>query len=1128
MFTTNILLLTVSLSALLSAQEKLDLPDPLLSLDGEKITSSVMWEQSRRTEILELFRENVYGRAPVQRPADLAFEVVDSDTNAMDGIATRKLVDISFAGPGGEGKIRLALFIPNAAAKPVPAFLLICHRDNEYMDVERKIKDPFWPAERIVERGYAAAVFNTADVDPDNYDKWRNGVHKIFREPGQKHAPNAWGTISAWGWGASRCMDYFETDNDIDDAHVAVLGHSRGGKAALWCGAEDERFALVISNNSGCTGAAIARRKSGERVKQINDVFPHWFCENYTKYNDKEDEMPVDQHMLLSLIAPRLVYAASASKDDWADPMGEFLAAVHAGPVYNLYGLKGLETDQMPQADKPIHTGSIAYHMRTGRHSLTQYDWDIYMDYADEKWFAKEKFQLRKGSAPKPVSTPHFPDALHAFIWRNWNLVPVERMAWTVEAKPEQILEIGKTMGLPEPGPVSEDQWARSYITIIRRNWHLLPYEQLLKLLDWTPEKMAFVLREDDFLFIKLGRLKPDSPMVIYSPSAHKEAEKDEKQIAKYIKKLKFPAEREPLFSFVGNLSAPFDNERCATPESRFSPRFCSSYFATYGDPLLKDEPDPYPDGYLARLAASGVDGVWMQGVLYKLAPFPWDPELSAKYEERLERLAELVARAKKHGIGVYLYLNEPRAMPLAFYDEREDLKGVVEGEYAAMCVSTPEVREYLRKSVALICKNVPDLAGFFTISASENLTNCWSHRKGAECPRCSKRPPADVLSDVTASIHQGIKDANAKTRLIAWDWQWRDDWIEGILDQMPKDVSLMSVSEWSIPIERGGVKTAVGEYSISVVGPGPRATKHWAMAQERGIQTLAKIQAGNTWELASVPYIPAVANVAQHAANLRDKKLDGIMLGWTLGGHPSPNLEVVAELGGLEDITVDEALMRVASRRFGEKSAPAVVTVWKEVSEAFSEFPYNGGTLYNAPQQMGPANLLYPEPTGYASTMVGIPYDALKRWRAVYPAEIFIQQMEKVADGFEKGYEDLAKTFKSAKLEPDQEKNLAQEVRIAEACYIHYQSVANQCRFIMARDALAGQDNKKETIDELERLIKNEIKLATRLRELQLQDSRFGFEASNHYFYVPQDLAEKVLNCQYLLDKWLPEMTEK
>jgi hypothetical protein len=268
---------------------------------------------------------------------------------------------------------------------PTPCFLLICNRGATNIDPSRSIQSPFWPAEEMIGRGYAAAAFLNSDLDPDRHDGFTNGVHGIFDPPGVRRADDAWATIAAWAWGASRAMDYLVTDPDIDSRGVAVMGHSRGGKTALWAGAEDERFALVISNDSGCGGACLARRRQAkaESIKAINKSFPHWFCENYKRYADREDNLPLDQHMLAALIAPRLLYIASASEDLWADPEGEFLCAVEARRVYELFGLQGIKTREFPAPDSPLHEGVIGYHVRTGKHDLTLYDWKCYMDFAD-------------------------------------------------------------------------------------------------------------------------------------------------------------------------------------------------------------------------------------------------------------------------------------------------------------------------------------------------------------------------------------------------------------------------------------------------------------------------------------------------------------------------------------------------------------------------------------------------------------------------------------------------------------------------------------------------------------------------------------------------------------------------
>ena len=487
--------------------------------------------------------------------------------------------------------------------------------------------------------------------------------------------------------------------------------------------------------------------------------------------------------------------------------------------------------------------------------------------------------------------------------------------------------------------------------------------------------------------------------------------------------------------------------------------------------------------------------------------------------------MRSLVARARKHGVRVFLYLNEPRALPVKFFETHPQLKGTVEGDHAALCTSHPDVQKFLTDSIASICRAVPDLGGFFTITASENFTNCWSHGGGAKCPRCGQRAPADVIAEVNRLVQDGIQKSGTRAQLLAWDWGWDDAWAADVIRQLPQEAALMSVSEWSLPIERGGVKSAVGEYSISAIGPGPRAQWHWELARQRGLKTIAKIQAGNTWELSAVPWIPAVENVAQHAANLHGLKTDGVMLGWTLGGYPSPNLEVVSE--ALASGSAEDAMQRVAERRFGKTLAPAVVTAWRGFSAAFREFPYNIGVAYSGPQQLGPANPLWAEPTGYHASMVGFPYDDLDAWRAIYPPEVFIGQLEKVDDGFDQALQQLktaaALTKSLSKLE---HQAFVEELSVAEAAAIHFRSAANQARFVGARRALAAAKNSVEAtpqIATLEQVLKQELALARRLHALQSRDARLGFEASNHYFYVPIDLAEKVLNCRDLLDRWLP-----
>ena len=706
---------------------------------------------------------------------------------------------------------------------------------------------------------------------------------------------------------------------------------------------------------------------------------------------------------------------------------------------------------------------------------------------------------LPTGGAPAALEADWFPSRLHAFVWRNWSLVPLDRLAAVVGAKESELAAVGRSMGLEAPRGLSEDQRRRANLTVIRRNWHLLPYDQLLTLLGWTSEKLAYTLREDDFFFTKLGLLKPACPPLRWrAPTLEENARAA--AIAGEVRAA-FPSGAlegvEPLFAFVDELKAPpAAAERPAPRRDSDGLRMGYSYFALCGDPLLDPALDPYPDGLLARLAAAGENAVWLHVELGHLAPLPWAG--NAHIEQRRAALRALVARAAKHGIKIFLYFNEPRSLPTSspVFTQHPDWRGVQERDSNALCTSAPEVRDALRDAVASLCRAVPDLGGFFTISASENLTSCWSHGQGAGCPRCKQRKPDEVVAEVSATLDAGIRAAGGRQRYLAWDWGWRDDWATNAIARLPEGVELMSVSEWSLPIERGGIRSSVGEYSISSIGPGPRAQRHWETAKQRGLRTAAKIQCGNTWEFSSVPYLPVLENITRHAAALRDAGVQDIMLGWTLGGYPSPNIEAVAEIyaGGTLDT--------LAVKRHGAANAAAAAAFWSACSAAFREFPYHIGCVYNAPLQMGPANPLWPAPTGYKACMVGIPYDDLKSWRAIYPPEIFASQLEKVAAGFEAA----AARLKADVAAPPPA--LAEELRFAEAAAIHFASVANQSRAVLARDAGDAAA--------WGRLCDAEAALASRLHTLQSRDSRIGFEASNQYYYTPLDLVEKVINCRW------------
>jgi hypothetical protein len=743
-----------------------------------------------------------------------------------------------------------------------------------------------------------------------------------------------------------------------------------------------------------------------------------------------------------------------------------------------------------------------------------------------------EEAILPEGSAPAAIVSGHFPDRVHEFVWRNWGAVEPAKLAAILGASAEDVAALAESMGLPRDAAVSPELKERGYVTLIRRNWHLLPYEQLLELLDMTPERLSVMLREEDFLWIKLGQLKPKCEPLRYSPpsdAARRRAAEIRRVVEQdFGEELRRPAE--PRFDFVRQLGSPLPSYAPPRAEEGRpdSLRIVYSYVAVYGDPLMNPNLNPYPDGLLQRLSAAGINGVWLQAVLRDLAPGGEAfPEFGADHERRLASLRALVERAAKYGIDVYLYINEPRAMPVSFFAKRPDTAGVKENELQALCTSHPAVRQWMGDALAHVFREVPGLGGVYTITASENLTNCASHGGWASCPRCQGRSDTEIIAEVVSVIEAGVHRGNPKAAVLVSDWGWKGHGdARDIIPRLPKPICLMSVSEWSLPIERGGIESTVGEYSISSVGPGPRALPHWKAAREAGLKTGTEIQFNHTCELASIPYLPVLDLVAEHCGKLLSTTdLDAMLIGWTMGGYPSPNLRLVGMMNRKPAPDVDAVLESLARERFGAEGAPHARKAWTLMSEGFREYPFHISVVYTCPVQYGPANLLHAAKTGYSATMWGFPYDHLDGWRGPYPPEVFAAQFEKIVEGWRPGLAELQAAVD--KTPPDLRADAQSDLRCGRAAAIHFQSVANQARFVHARDTLADASNppsperRDQLRQEIRRCLESEIALARELYTLAREDSRLGFEPSCQYFYLPLDLVEKVVNCRWLLERY-------
>ncbi len=701
-----------------------------------------------------------------------------------------------------------------------------------------------------------------------------------------------------------------------------------------------------------------------------------------------------------------------------------------------------------------------------------------------------------------------FPTRAQCFIYRNWEMLTPARMAKILEADEATVCRMAADMGLAD-NAADEHLWlTRGYVTLIRANWHLLDYPQLCTLLGWTEEYLAFILHEDDFLDVKLGRHKPNVPPLRIEPLT----EEGIRHTAAILRVTRELADRVggytlPPFAF----SEVYPKDPAPVGDrSRLLANFLCPYETLYGDIFYHHEliEPAFPDDMLRAYAALGVGGLLCQAVLYALVPCKYDPALSEGWEIRQEGLRIVVDRLKKYGLKLYLYINEPRELTDSVFAQYPHLKGDVYREgYASLCLSVPEAQDFLRDSIRALTAAAPGLGGYLCITASENHTNCYSHKRvgTTTCPRCRDKRPSDLYSLALRLIYEGATAADPTVSVIAGNWAWDAlDSAEDTVKKLPREVAAWAVSERGITKRFEDTEVKVADYSISIPGPSEPSMRFWGVARERGGQVAAKLQLGNSWELSTVPYVPAMHHFYTAIRNLMERvNPEIVQMTWTMGGFPSPAFRMFAEMTRA-DAPIPE-YHDMVTRYYPTPERGALLTALAALDRAFEEFPFSVASMYDGPQHMGPALPLWETPTGWRACMVGPVYDDMQTCSGGYPIDLYLRQYEKLVAGWEQGYKLLTAAYEGKTPTKDE----ALLLDCAEVALLHFTSARNHLRYITARPKF------KKAVTAL---IREEEALAIREAELMSKNPTIGFEATNHYFFTRTDLFEKVLCCRHLL----------
>ena len=690
-------------------------------------------------------------------------------------------------------------------------------------------------------------------------------------------------------------------------------------------------------------------------------------------------------------------------------------------------------------------------------------------------------------------------------IFRNYGMVRTELIGKVIGLSADNVVYHADKLGIADIK--YESVWKeKGFVTIIRNNWDILPNREIATLLEISEEELNNTLVEYDFLDIKLGK-KPKVEGYLYQPLDSREEENTEK--AKMIVCETFTERKVRPFDFFKGFVEPY---YVAGQHGEIKDRFVSSYSAKYSGALLDDNLSDYSDDYLQKLAKTGTNGIWISDTLRNLAEFPFDKTLSPDYRIRVKNLKKLTERCKKFGIKVYLYLNEPRSLPESFFDKYHNLKGqkADDGTYC-LCTSRQEVKDYLYNAVKSLAGSVPLLYAVMTITMSENPTHCYSRPWGGateidtDCPNCKNRKPQEIVAEINNIISRALKEGNGYTRLITNVWGWANYAGEDkkevfeTLDLLDKDIDVLCVSEYGKEFIRGGVKGKVDDYSISVAGPSEFAEKVLMYAKNAGHRIWAKIQVNNSWECSAVPYLPTFGLMAEHVKRLKQIGVQGLMLGWSLGGFVGGALPLINSICENDNFDGNEWYKAV----YGD-SADKIEKAVKIFDKAFLNYPFSVESIYFGAHNLGCGNIWSIEKQDRASTMVCYTFDDIENWTFPYGVDIYISLMENLCKEWENGL----KTFENI-----QNNTATKEfISCAKAAYIHFKSALNLSKFSKYKFNLKAN---RETLKDC---LESELIITKELYKLVGKDAKIGFEMTNHYYYNENVLLEKIINLNSIL----------